>query len=237
MQLRTINQMIVVLLSLFLSATASCSQTSSAQLKWKSISDNDMLIDVTLPSGIEVKGIRYRKERLTKNWHLEITNTTGSIQSISEMTIHSSNGEVNSLSQQDFKDLFSELVSFIKKNNNGQLDRVHIRLGFVTELWEDTASFLRQDAVQSNYKLKPKDRHLARKISLHLKDSSILKALCEEVMQMQKACKNNFVGMNPITFEPDYIGKEWSQVEMLPNTGIPTDKLWFGLSLSNMAKQ
>lgn len=226
MQLRYINLIVLLLIGLSLSSVASCSQANITELKWESISVSEMLIDVTLPSGVEVKGIRYRKEKLAKKWLLQLKSTSGT-------TIHSSQGRVNSLSQRDFKDLFAELISFIKKNNDGQLDRVQLGLGIITELWEDTASFLRKGAVPPSYKLKPKDLNLAKKISSHLKDSPMLKALCEEAVQIQKVCKNNFVSMNPITFEQDYIGKEWSQVNKLPNTGVPLDELWFSLNLRN----
>lgn len=230
MQLKSTYLITILLFGLTVSTIASCSETSSINLKWKQVSVNEITIDAYLPSGVEVRGIRYRKDNLSKKWLLQFTSTSG-------IMLQFGIKQPASLPIKDFNSLFSELVSFIEKNYNGQLDRVHIGLGLITELWEDTTHFLRQGAVPSNYKLKPKDQNLAKKISSHLATSSILKVLCDEAMQIQKVCKNNFVGMNPITFEPDYIGKEWSQVETLPNTGIPTDKLWFELSLSNMAKQ
>lgn len=236
MQLTKAYLITILMSGLLFSAVAACSQIDGIELKWKPNPDKDVLlteefiIDASLPSGVQLKGIRYGKEKLTKKWTVGFGNMVAT-------SINSNNGEVNSLSEKDFKDLFGKLISFIKKNNDGQLDRVHIGLGLITELWEDTASFLRQGVVPSNYKLKPKDLNLAKKISSHLKDSSILKMLCDEAKPIHKVCKNNFVSMNPITFELDYIGKEWNQVEKLPNTGIPTDKLWFGLSLSNIFEQ
>lgn len=230
MQLKNTYLITILLFGLSVSTVASCSQTSSINLKWEQTSANEVIIDAYLPSGVEVQGIRYSKDKLSKKWLLQLSSTSG-------IMLQSGIKQLGSLPMKDFNSLFSELVSFIEKNYNGQLDRVHIGLGLITELWEDTTHFLRQGAVPSNYKLKPKDLNLAKKISSHLATSSILKMLCDEAMQIQKVCKNNFIDMNPITFEPDYIGKEWSQVETLPNTGISTDKLWFGLSLSSLAKQ
>jgi|SRR5690554_934380 len=235
MQLKYLFSIAVFSFGILLSTAAFSSPASSAKLTWTSLSENDMLIDVTLPSGVEVRGVRYSKGKITGSWYLEINSETGPIQHILEMTIHSSHGEVKNLSAQDFNDLFVTLVSFIKNNNNNQLDRVHLGLGLVTELWEDTASFLRQGAVPSNYRLKAKDRDLAHQISVHLRSSSILKKLCEAAVQLQKTCEDDFVEMNPVTFESEYIGKEWRQVDMLPNTGMPIDRLSFVLRLSDIA--
>lgn len=235
MQLKYLFSIAVLSFGLLLSTAAFSSPASSAKLTWTSLSETDMLIDVTLPSGVEVRGVRYRKRPIMDDWYLEIQSETGSIQHILETTIHSSHGEVKNLSAQDFNDLFIAVIPFIKHNNNGQLDGVHLDLGLVTELWEDTASFLRQGVVPSNYRLKAKDRDLAHQISVHLRSSSILKKLCEAAAQLQKTCEDNFVGMNPVTFESEYIGKEWQQVEMLPNTGMPIDRLWFELSLIDIA--
>lgn len=116
-----------------------------------------MQIDVTLPSGVEVRGVRYRKRPIMDDWYLQIRSYVGLSQNPVKTTIHSSHGEVKNLSAQDVNDLFIAVIPFIKHNNNGQLDGVHLDLGLVTELWEDTASFLRQGAVPSNYRLKAKD--------------------------------------------------------------------------------
>ena len=235
MQLKYLFSIAVLSFGLLLSTAAFSSPASSAKLTWTSLSENDMLIDVILPSGVEVRGVRYRKRPIMDDWYLQIRSYVGLSQNPVKTTIHSSHGEVKNLSAQDFNDLFIAVIPFIKHNNNGQLDGVHLDLGLVTELWEDTASFLRQGVVPSNYRLKAKDRDLAHQISVHLRSSSILKKLCEAAAQLQKTCEDNFVGMNPVTFESEYIGKEWHQVDMLPNTGMPIDRLWFGLSLIDIA--
>lgn len=224
MQLTSIYPITAFVLGLLLSTTASCSQEREAELEWKPISASEMLIDVTLPSGTKVKSIRYRKEKLANKWLLQLKNTSGT-------KVTSAEGEVECLSQQDFKDLFVELISFIKNNNNENLDKVQLDFRITNGLWKDTMSFLRNGAIPADYKLSPKDLYLAKQISSHLEGSSELKVLCEEIEKIQKVCKDNFVSMNPITFEEDYIGKEWNQVDKLPNAGIPVDKLWFGLSV------
>lgn len=235
MQLKNINLIALLLLGLSLSTVTSCCQASETKLTWKSSPSQDslmlepILIDVVLPSGVEVKGILYGQERLAKKWLLQIKKETASFENIA---ILSNQGETNGLSEQDFSVLFTELISFIK-DNNGQLDEVKLGLGVITELWQGTASSLRDGIVPSNYKLTPKDQHLANIISSYLTESLILKSLCEDSMQIQRVCKSNFVGMNPITFEQDYIGKEWNQVDELPNLGIPLDKMWFGVELTN----
>lgn len=235
MQLKNINLIALLLLGLSLSAVTSCSQASETKLTWKSSPTQDslmleaILIDVVLPSGVEVKGIVFGQERLAKRWLLQIKKETASFEN---MTIFSNLEETNSLSEQDFSVLFTELISFIK-DNNGQLDEVQLGLGVITELWQSTASSLRDGIVPSSYKLTGKDQHLANIISSYLKESLILKSLCENSMQIQRVCKSNFVGMNPIAFELDYIGKEWNQVDELPNLGIKFDKIWFGVELTN----
>lgn len=230
MQLKNIYLTFILSFVFFLSAVASCSQTISIKLNWRQISINEAVIDATLTSGVEVEGIRYRKDKMSEKWLLEFKSTSG--------TMIRSGGELTeSLSKEEFHNLFSELISSILVNNSGKLDSVHIGLGIISDFWEETLSYLRKDAVPANYKLIAKDLDLARKISSHLKNSWILKAICKETMQINKNCENNFVSMNPITFKRDYIGKEWYQVEELSNAGIQVDVLWFGLSLTNMTKK
>lgn len=235
MQLKYLSSIAVLSFGLLLSTAAFSSPASSAKLTWTSLSETDMLIDVTLPSGVEVRGVRYLKRPIMDDWYLLVRGYVDVNQTPVKTTIHSSHGEVKNLSAQDVNDLFIAVIPFIKHNNNGQLDGVQLDLGLVTELWEDTASFLRQGVVPSNYRLKAKDRDLAHQISVHLRSSSILKKLCEAAAQLQKTSEDDFVEMNPVTFESEYIGKEWRQVDMLPNTGMPIDRLSFVLRLSDIA--
>lgn len=230
MQLKNTYLMAIFLVVLLVSATASCTQTHSVNLKWNQITAEEVLIDVILPSGIEVKGIRYRKENLAKKWLLQLKSTSGT-------TIQLGNKYSSSMSHQDFAELFAVLVSSIKEKNHGQLDIVQIGLGFISELWEDTSAFLREGAVQSNFKLSGKDLELAKKISYSLKNSLVLKTLCDELVRIQKSCVQNYVDMNPVTFEHEYIGKNWSHVVMLPSLGMPLNELWFGVNLRNSAEQ
>ena len=225
MQLKNTYLMTMFLVTLLISSSVSCSQTQNISLKWSQISADEVLIDVILPSGIEIKDIRYRKENLGKKWLLQIKNTSGT-------TIKFGKDYLSSISRQDFSDLFADLVLSIRNKNGGQLDRIQIGLGLISELWEDTSFFLKEGAVSPSYKLRPKDLDLAKKISSSLESNLILQTLCNEVAQIKKGCISNYISMNPVMFELDYIGKEWRHVEMLPNMGMPINKLWFGVSLS-----
>ena len=62
MQLKYLSSIVIFLFGILLSTAAFSSPASSAKLTWTSLSETDMLIDVTLPSGVEVRGVRYRKQ-------------------------------------------------------------------------------------------------------------------------------------------------------------------------------
>src|SRR5690606_9334157 len=113
MQLKYLFSIAVLSFGLLLSTSAFSSPASSAKLTWTSLSENDMQIDVILPSGVEVRGVRYRKRPIMDDWYLQIRSYAGLSQNPVKTTIHSSHGEVKNLSAQDVNDLFIAVIPFI----------------------------------------------------------------------------------------------------------------------------
>lgn len=214
------------MIAISLSSTASCLNIGSTKLEIETTSENDLLMNMKLASGTEVGGIRYKQERLSKKWILQIKSSSGT-------TIDSVNKDFEGLSVKEFQTLFTKLVTFIKDKNNGQLDKIQLGLGTINDVWKDTQKFILSDAVAKNHKLKSKDLYLAKLVSSHLMKNLVVNEICAEVVNIQKSCKNKFVSMNPISFKDEHSGKELSQVTTLPDLGISIDKIWFGLNLNN----
>ncbi|WP_127347799.1 hypothetical protein [Pseudidiomarina mangrovi] len=230
MQLKIIFFCVLCALSLITGVKAK--PADQAGLEWFENGNSGITINVKLTSGTEVKGIHYVLLIPASNsWILRVQERSVNYSGIE---IHTDQGQRQSMSRIDFEELINVLLVFIAENyQSNSLESIHLGLGIVEELWQDTASSMRQGDIPKSYFLIPKEKDtnlINHRMVTYLGNHPTIKKLCDSAIVLNKTCGQSFVKMNPIFFEYDYIGKQWQDVEMLPNLGIPVDRHWFAVN-------
>ena len=223
-KVKFINMIILLGMSFF---TFECySESEQDKIEWKYISNNEVTINVILSSEIRIEGIRYWQEKLGKKWILQLKNSSG-------MKIFHDNNDIEIISESDANELFEELLSIIKLKGDSELDKVQISLGLISTLRKELIFYLKNAAIPLSYKLTSKDRYLSKLITKHLNENAAMQIFCNSVTQIQKACKSNFISMNPIVFNSKYLGSEWGKVRNLNDIGIDINDFWFSVRLKD----
>lgn len=181
--------------------------------------------DVTLASGLVVSGVTYRKEPLGGKFLLGIKKQSG-------LTVSSGDSAaVPSLSDGEFDELTSELLSIIHKEHRDQLDSIQMDLALVGPLWNESVRHLRGAAIAPDHTVDPKSGVVLAAMQSYLSESALVKRVCEQVATIEKKCKKRAVSMNPVVFRSPHLWKKWSEVKDLPDAGIEKESVWFSIDL------
>ncbi len=195
---------------------------NTTTVEFKKIAINSYSISIKLFSGIKISGIRYKKIPLLNKWGLILQHNYG-------LNVKNRQSEKHRLTKKEFEELIFVLISYLSDKQK-PLNTIHLDLSLVDELWENTARHLREN-IPLSYKLKAKDLQIAKIIGLYLRSKKTIKNVCELSRLLDKKCLEKSIGMNPITFEVQYINSNWQKVKDLKNLGIDLNKHWYGISL------
>jgi len=183
------------------------------------------LLDVTLNQGLEVRNVMYRKESLGGKWLLQVKQQSG-------LTLSGHGGKpASSLSEREFAELISKLLTTIHREHHGQLDSIHIDLSLVDPLWLGLVKHLRGAAIAPDSIVDPKSSTVLNVAQSFLSESALVKSVCDQVTIIERKCKKHAVSMNPIVFRSQHLWKKWGDVKPLPDAGIENESIWFSIDL------
>ena len=197
-----------------------CAVEKKSKITSKKISNNQTQIQVDLSTGNKITKIIYKKQNVNNKWVLQIKNPA-----------NKSSNTLSELTEKEYDELISLLFFYIE-SINGDLDRVQVGLSVPRTLWEETAIYLRNKKIPSDYRLTPKDTFLTNTIKESLATTEIIKMVCQKALSIQKKCSSEPIAMNPITFDENNINGSWSTVQNLPDLGMPLDRLWYEIRLN-----
>lgn len=183
------------------------------------------LLDVTLIEGLEIRNVIYRKEPLGGKWLLQVKQQSG-------LTLSKHDGKpTSSLSEKEFAELISQLLTTIHREHNGKLDSIHVDLSLLDPLWIDLVKHLREAAIAPDYIVDPKSNTVLNVAQFFISKSALVKNVCDQVTVIERKCKKHAVSMNPLVFQPQHLRKRWGDVKHLPDAGIENESIWFSIDL------
>ncbi|WNO10302.1 hypothetical protein [Teredinibacter sp. KSP-S5-2] len=134
----------------------------------------------------------------------------------------------------EYEELLKLLMEFIFKNNigDGSLYSVQVDIELVEETWSVIGHSLNLLFSEKSGVISHKDKDVFRSIIDILNNSQQLSKTCEIVIDYGLSCNESVpVGMNPIAFKADYIGRNWKELTIKNNFGF-ADGLWFSIGFN-----
>ena len=225
MQLRKILLLLGFLFGGVFSCVASTGE-DPGEIDWQLLADNHYTLSGNLSSDLSFEGVHYKKQKLSGDWVLQLSSVSGARYLQGSETIKVLDG-------QDLEQLILLILVDIEQEHGGNLDKIHLSLGGIDEVRSGIAELFRYDSSVADRTLEAKDIDLAKIFANYISQTGLIQSICENAVAIGKKCAEKFVDLNAVTFSENYLGQKGHSVADLPDLGMPIDKLWFSVRLTN----
>lgn len=204
-----------------------CSTFAHAErVSWVKTDNNVYNISGELEAGILFANIVYEKVKITDRWLLQIRKSDGFIIGKSEMI---SDNHCYDLDEDTYINLLSKVLDFLRKDSL-PIDSIHLDLDLVSSSRKDILFSVGQLSTQLDGVVEYKNREIFDVILSSLDSSSQINRTCKLLDSYGLSCKKRKVGMNPIAFRHELIGKDWEVIKNYKMLGIPEGS-WFSINI------
>ncbi|MCD9030433.1 hypothetical protein LDO32_01620 [Luteimonas sp. Y-2-2-4F] len=202
-----------------------CQQGTSASTQ------EAVTLNFTLNSGLHARGIIYRRERLGGNWILQIKSNSGA------NFVPEEAASIKSINQDEFIEIINSALANIHELHEGRLDYIHIGADLVDSFWSGALAHLRALPISPDEEVVQQSRSISDGLVRYVSHSPFVEAICGQTRNFGLECNGQSISMDPVAFQPQYLGKKWGYVKNLPDAGIQASELWYSISLKKVEQR
>lgn len=180
-------------------------------------------IKVTICDSVSVDNIVLQREKINKRWLLQL-------RSDYDIEIKRQNGGDNLLNEDEYIKILDTLIHHINHDGNidGKIAMTQLDLNLVNPTWASIVSSVHSLVAEKSGVVKYKDKEVFDVVLNDLLDSKLLARTCSLVKKYNYICDATMIGMNPIAFREDILGKNWMFLSTLSDAGMEPG-IWFSV--------
>ncbi|TMP29518.1 hypothetical protein CWB99_07865 [Pseudoalteromonas rubra] len=184
-------------------------------------------LNVQLGNGTFINNIIFKREKINDRWLLQV-------RSDYQLAIEGR----NSLRMTEYEELLHLLFEFIETQPLGNsVDRIQLDLGLVEDTQARLSDSLRSLVTTKKGVVSHKDKDVFKVVLNNLAGSELVSNTCKLVTNYKMRCdKPIVIGMNPIAFKSEFIGKPWSVLSSQEKIGL-SEGLWFAVRLKPLDRE
>ncbi|WP_444901923.1 hypothetical protein ACJJIG_01425 [Microbulbifer sp. SSSA007] len=204
-----------------------CEAFSESPVQVKESGDYYFTLNVQLENGTSINNVIFKREKVNNRWLLQV-------RSDYQLSIEGR----KSLRMTEYEELLRLLFEFIETQSLGNsVDRIQLDLGLVEDTQAQLGDSLRSLVTTKKGVVTHKDKEVFKVVLNNLVGSEQVSNTCKLVTNYKMRCDESVViGMNPIAFKSEYIGKPWSVLGSQEGLGL-SDGLWFAIRLKPLDKE
>jgi hypothetical protein len=100
-----------------------------------------------------------------------------------------------------------------------RIDQVQLDVKLVDEAWRDVVATTKSQASKLRGLVHHKDRTLFRAVLEALSTSKLMSITCDVLRRHRYSCEDQ-IGLNPIAFKTEHLGKKWTTLRSLDDAGL-----------------
>jgi len=186
-----------------------------------------LMFDALFTNGLRIDGIHYLKGRVAKRWLLQIRSPSGT-----KLSTSNYDEEIKPISSADFVELLDVILSKVSNRKDIGLDVIQIDLRFIPDVWNESVLAVKHAAKSNIGLVDHKDKSTGLALLTAIQQSELLAKTCAMVENHSYKCVSFPVGINPISFQRAYFGKNWEEIVRADDAGI-SESTWFGISITD----
>lgn len=205
---------IAVLLCAWASPTARASTFSAVELPPINVGD-----------GVTVTNLPYGQVSPGGRWMLDI----GAKRDMVVMT--DTQSPVAALTQDQVVVLVGRAFDEIDGRHDGRVDVIKVQGSMISSLMGSIVDELRSSSIPDNFVVENKSKEVTRVLAAALIRSEMVGRICLEAMRVGRKCSKPAVRVNPVAFDPRYLGRRWGEVKGVRDSGLKSEALDFSIAL------
>ncbi len=188
-----------------------------------------MIFSIFISNELSVNNIIYENERNFNMWVLKLKKNGNFFIKRKNDLPHNAQLNIN-----EYKEVFNQSLHFIKKEfPRSQLNKVQIDTNLVESVWSNVVDATKSSAQLLTNGVTHKNKKIEASIVKALNNSALFSISCLILRANKYDCEKNGVNINPISFNPQHLGKEWLMILKLPHAGL-NEKMWFGINVTRL---
>lgn len=205
---------IAVLMCAWASPTARASTFSAVELPPINVGD-----------GVTVTNLPYGQVSPGGRWMLDI----GAKRDMVVMT--DTQSPVAALTQEQVVVLVGRAFDEIDGRHDGRVDVIKVQASMISSLSDSIVNELRSSSITDNLVVENKSQGVTRVLAAALIRSEMVGRICLEAMRVGRKCSKPAVRVNPVAFDPRYLGRRWGEVKGVRDSGLKSEALDFSIAL------
>ena len=166
------------------------------------------------------------EEGIGKEWLLQFRKRNGVVVVGADQT-----APRDSMTMAEYASALESALSGVEERfPDRRIHQIQLDLKLVDEAWRDVVAATKRQASKLGGLVRHKDRTLFRAVLKTLSTSKLMSITCDVMRRHRYSCEDE-IGMNPIAFKTEHIGKKWTTLRSLDDAGL-NETMWVGIHVT-----